>query len=101
MNETSKYVHIAKQRQIVVQHAYQTLQQRHYTFKMTSSSNTNIRIYSNSRSRDKISFIGFDWVFLAIAQMPTITCFSDVDDILKSDSLPSLGSPLRSMSFCQ
>lgn len=71
------------------------------TFKMTSSSNTTIRMYSNSRNRVKISFIGLDCVFLAIAQMPTSTCLPEFDDPLQSESMPSFESPPhKSMSPC-
>lgn len=63
------------------------------TFSITSSSKTTIRMYSNSRSRVRISFIGFDWVFLAIAHIPTTTCLPEFDDALQSESTPSFESP--------
>lgn len=70
------------------------------SFRMTSSVNTTMRMYSNSCRRVRISFIGFDCVFLAMAQMPTSTCLPELDETLQSESMPSLGSH-RSMSLCE
>lgn len=73
-----------------------------HTFRITSSSNTTIRMYSNSCNRVKISVIGLDWAFLAIAQIPTNTCLPEFDEALQSESMPSFESPPhKSMSPCQ
>lgn len=55
-------------------------------------------MYSNSRSRVKISVIGFDCAFLAIAQMPTSTCLPGFEDALQSESMPSFALLHRSIS---
>lgn len=68
------------------------------TLRITSSSNTTILMYSNSCSLVRISFIGFDWVFFDMAQMPTRTCLP-VEDVLQSESAPSLFW-IKSMSPC-
>lgn len=68
------------------------------TLSMTSSVKTTMRMYSNSWSRVRISFIGFDCVFFAIAQIPTSTCFPELEETLQSESTPSLGSPHKSIS---
>lgn len=58
-------------------------------------------MYSNSRSRVRISVIGLDCAFLAIAQMPTSTCLPGLDEALQSESMPSFAFPLhRSRSPC-
>ena len=55
------------------------------TFKITSSGNTTILMYSNSSNLVKISFIGLLCDFFAIAQIPTKTCFPS-----PSKSLPPM-----------
>lgn len=60
------------------------------SFRMISSLNTIMRMYSNSCSRVRISFIGFDWDFLAMAQTATTTCLYVVDE--SSESRPSVDS---------
>jgi len=61
--------------------------------RITFSSNVTSLMNSNSPRRVRISFIGFDCVFLAIAQMPTTTCLLLLDEVLVSESIPSLLSP--------
>lgn len=43
------------------------------TLRITSSGKTSILMYSNSSRRVRISFMGFDWDFLAMAHTPTTT----------------------------
>lgn len=47
------------------------------TFKIVSSGKTIVLIYSKSSSLVRISFMGLDSDFFAIAQIPTITCLLD------------------------
>lgn len=46
------------------------------SFKITSSSNITTVIYLNMERRSRISFIGLDFDFLAIEQIPTAICLS-------------------------
>lgn len=61
--------------------------------KITFSSKVTSLMNSNSPRRVNISFMGFDCVFLAMAQMPTTTCLLLLDEVLVSESMPSLLSP--------
>lgn len=46
------------------------------SFKITSSSNITTVMYLNMERRSRISFIGLDFDFFAIEQIPTAICLS-------------------------
>lgn len=70
------------------------------TFKITSSGNTTIFRYSNSSRRIRISRIGFDCDFLAMAHTPTTTCLPS-SPVSKSSSPKSVRLPCNVITHLQ